>query len=157
MKALLRLAFLGLAVAPITHAQLLDSGRVTENSYANVAGLSPRNFVETYSEYFHPMRSGWDANSVVATAGALQLLARNCRGNTCASARDVSVDVTANTVQVASNDGTGKRLGSSNASSDQRVTSLLDIGLLIIFAGSLLAYPLIRKQRTLDHSAVLTS
>lgn len=51
----------------------------------------------------------------------------------------------------------GQRSESQAAKADENSFAALDIGLMVIFGFGLLAYPLILKQKALQHSSVLAS
>jgi hypothetical protein len=148
---------IGLTVIPAVRAQSDLPSRVSDAAYlVATAGPGTASFVDEYLNSSLNRSGDFDTISPIATAGSVGWNLRDCRWDNCSSVRLASKAVSGAKLQamVAS---PGQRSESQAAKADQNSFAALDIGLMVIFGFGLLAYPLILKQKALQHSAVLES
>ena len=149
---------LGLILIPAVQAQSVVTTAVIDAAYFTVpAGQSEATFIDEYLSSSVTQDSGLSAISPMAAAETEAWNLRNCPLSNCASMRATSHDVSGVRLAAAINDGADPRSEFRSAKSDEDSGAVLDIGLMLIFALGLLAYPLIRRQRALLHSLVLAS
>jgi hypothetical protein len=80
----------------------------------------------------------------------------NCRSNECPSLRAASYNAADLATEVIPAGG-ALPTEAKDAQPDGESMALMDVGLMLLFACGLLAYPLVRKQRALRHSLVFAS
>jgi hypothetical protein len=147
---------IGLTVIPAVRAQSDIPNRVSDAAYLVAkAGPSTASFVDEYLNSSATRDSDFDTISPIATAESLGWNLRNCRWDNCSSVRIASNAVSGARLQAML--AAGQRSESQAAKADENSFAALDIGLMVIFGFGLLAYPLILKQKALQHSSVLAS
>jgi hypothetical protein len=148
-----------LGLTGIAAAQAVDiTSRVGDAAYFIVAtGQSKATLVDEYLTSSLAKSSGLDTIAPTAAAETVGWVLRNCRSGNCMRMPDASDAVYGATLDAVLIEHAAQRSESPAARSDENSVAALDIGLMLIFAFGLLAYPLIRKQQALLHSSVLAS
>ena len=147
---------IGLAVIPAVIAQSEIPSRVSDAAYLVAkAGPGTASFVDEYLNSSLSRGSDFDTISPIATAESAGWNLRNCRWDNCSSVRVASNALSSARLQGMTAAAAGQRSESQAAKADENSFAALDIGLMVIFGFGLLAYPLILKQKALQHSSVL--
>jgi hypothetical protein len=149
---------IGLTVVPAAKAQSEFPSRVSDAAYLMAkAGPGTASFVDEYLTYSLSRGGDFDIISPIATAESGGWNLRNCRWDNCSGARTASNAVSGARLQAVMATAAGQRSESQTVQADENSSAALDIGLMVIFGFGLLAYPLILKQKALQHSSGLAS
>jgi hypothetical protein len=149
---------IGLTVIPAVKAQSDMPSRVSDAAYLMAkAGPGTASFVDEYLNSSLSRGSDFDTISPIATVESVGWNLRNCRWDNCSSVRTASNALFGARLQAMMAATAGQRSDSQSVKAEENSFAALDIGLMVIFGLGLLAYPLILKQKALQHSSVLAS
>jgi hypothetical protein len=149
---------LGPIISPAVHAQAVIATEVDQAPYLVFeAGQSKATSGNERLMASPPKGSDRVAGAPQPSAEAAGPDPRDCSSGNCASLRSASYGGPGVRVPAVPADAADPQSQFADPKAAENSIALMDLGLMLLFAFGLLAYPLVRRQRALRRSLVFTS